>query len=102
MLNKLESILGIAKKANKVVIGETMIKEISNGKIYFVVIASDCGVNSLKMIKNKCEYYKVEYVIMLTKEKISKAISKGFVSSVGISDLGLANKVKDIIKEGEF
>lgn len=94
--------LGMARKANKIVIGETLVKEIQNKKVNLVIIAVDASDNSKKMLMNKCSYYEIEYVIILSKEQMAKAINKTMVSGVGISDINLAIKFKKNMKEGDF
>lgn len=101
-MNKLLATLGIARRANKISIGETLIKEIATKKVFLVVIASDASAGSIKMITNKCKYYNVEYVIILNKSDIARSISKSLVSAVGINDRNLAIKFKMNMKEGGF
>lgn len=100
-MKKLQLTLGLARRAGKVLIGETLVRAIAKNKIHLVLIASDASDNSKKMMINKCKYYKTEYVIILTKEEMSKAISKGIVSSIGINDVNFVKKIKLDLKDGE-
>lgn len=100
-MNKILNTLGICACARKISYGETLLKEIKNKKIYFVVVASDASDNSKKRIIDKCTYYKCEYVVCLNKASITKSIGRvDLVSAVGIKDYNLVKKLKENI-EGE-
>lgn len=101
MNTKLLATLGMTRKANKLFIGETLLKEISKNNINLVIIATDASDNSKKALINKCSYYKTKYVIILSKREIAKAISKSLVSGVGISDKNFAIKFENIMKVGD-
>lgn len=98
-MSKVLNTLGMCACARKISYGETLIKDIKNKKVYFVVVASDASDNSKKKIIDKCNYYKCGYNICLSKESISKAIGRAdLVSAVGIKDYNLVKKVKENIE----
>lgn len=93
-MSKFEMSISMARRANKIVIGDTLIEKIRKEQVYFVIVASDASDNTKKLILNKCKYYSVECVIILNKEIISRLVSKNLVSAIGISDINLAHKIK--------
>jgi len=98
-VNKVLNTLGICTCARKISYGETLLKDIKNKKVYFVVVVSDASDNSKKRLIDKCEFYKCQYTIMLTKESITKAIGRvDLVSAVGIKDYNLVKKLKENIE----
>lgn len=98
-MNKVLSTLGLCACARKISYGETLLKEIKSKKVYYVVVASDASDNSKKRIVDKCNFYKCEYIIILDKESISKAIGRlDLVSAVGIKDFNLIKKLKENIE----
>ena len=98
-MNKALNTLGLCKCAGKISYGETLLKDIKNKKVYLVVVANDASDNSKKRIIDKCNYYKVEYKICLSKESITKAIGRiDVVSAIGIKDYNLVKKLKENIE----
>ena len=98
-MNKVLNTLGICTCARKISYGETLLKEIKNKKVYFVVVASDASDNSKKRIIDKCKFYKCEYSVILDKASITKAIGRiDLVSAVGIKDYNLVKKLKENIE----
>ena len=98
-MNKILNTLGICTCARKISYGETLLKEIKNKKVYFVVVASDASDNSKKRIIDKCNFYRCEYTICLDKASITKAIGRvDVVSAIGIKDYNLVKKLKENIE----
>lgn len=95
--SKIISMLGLSKKAGKVVSGEFMVeKTVRAGKAKLVVIAEDASANSRKNYTDMCTYYKVPLVIAETKENLGHAIGCELRASVALLDEGLA---KSILKD---
>ena len=103
MLAKALNTIGIAKCANKISYGETLIKDIQNRKVCLVVICKDTSDNSKKKIIDKCNYYKCEYIVEFNQEEIIKVIAREDpVSAVGIKDFNIAKKLKEnLLRKGE-
>ena len=103
-MNKVLNTLGICTCARKISYGETLLKDIKNKKVYFVVVASDASENSKKRLIDKCTFYKCEYAIILDKASITKAVGRvDLISGVGIKDYNLVKKLKENIeRDGGF
>lgn len=84
MNNELLSVIGLAKKANKLIYGETLIKNFSSVK--FLFIFNDISNGSLKRLLNKAHFYKVDYYQDLDSEVVSKFIGKRNIKAIGIID----------------
>lgn len=98
-MNKVLNTLGICACARKISYGETLLKDIKNKKVYFVVVATDASDNSKKKIIDKCKYYKCEYEICVEKSSLTKSIGRvDLVSAVGIKDFNLVKKLKENIE----
>lgn len=80
--------------------GETLIEEIRKNKVFVVIISTDTGETSKKKIVDKCTFYQIPYFIILDKEKISKAVGKGNISSIGVKSIGGANKIIKMLTQG--
>ncbi len=101
---KLVGLLGIAKKAGRVIAGTNLTAEAvrsgSQSKCpYAVFLASDASENTKKRITNCCTYYEVPfYQTAVTTADMGNAIGKsGLVSVVGITDAGLAEALEKLV-----
>lgn len=98
MQDKIYMFLGLARKANALVIGEEAVeKAIRNKKLKFVIIASDTSSNTRNKIVNRCNYYGVVYRFFGQKELIGKYIGKNIVSVIGINNQGFLTKLIEMI-----
>ena len=94
--DKILSLLGLALKAKKIIIGEEfVIKSIQNKQAKLVILATDSGKNTNKKILNKASFYNIEVIQSFTINEISNAIGKHNRVVVSIIDKGF----KDLIKK---
>ncbi|MBQ8576793.1 MAG: ribosomal L7Ae/L30e/S12e/Gadd45 family protein [Clostridia bacterium] len=103
---KFPGLLGIAKKAGKVIAGTNLTAEaVRSGAPakmpHAVFVACDASENTKKRITNCCTYYEVPfYEIPLDTASVGNAIGKsGSISVVGVTDRGLADALVKLIKE---
>ena len=101
---KFAGLLGIAKKAGRVIAGTNLVTDsIRAGSVskcpQAVFLASDVSENTRKRVTNCCTYYEIPlYQIPLTIAEIGDAIGKsGSVSAVGITDAGLSDALVKLI-----
>ncbi len=101
---KFVGLLGIAKKAGRVIAGTNLTAEaVRSGSVskcpYAVFVASDASENTKKRITNCCTYYEVPfYETNVSAADMGNAIGKsGLVSVVGITDAGLAEALAKLI-----
>ena len=92
--NNVLSMLGLASRARKITSGETLIHDIRNKKVHYVIIADDASDNTKKKIIDKCNFYKVDYVIEGSIDDLSIAVGKFNRVAVGILDKGFATSIK--------
>lgn len=102
MSNKrVNSMLGIGKKAGVVASGEFKTEESIRGGISaLVIVAEDASANTKKKFTNMSTYYKVPLVLYGTKEEIGHAIGQEFRASVSVNDAGIAKKIADYLNVG--
>ena len=102
-MNKALNTIGMCKGANKISYGETLIKDIKNHSVNLVIICIDTSDNSKKKIRDKCNYYKCEYIVAFLQKDIIKMLSREDpVSAIGIKDSNLAKKIKENLeREGD-
>ncbi len=88
------SLIGIAKRAGKVVSGEfSTEKAIKEKKAKLVIVAEDASDNTKKLFTNKTNFYKVPLVFYGDKDSLGHGIGCEMRTSIGILDEGLANAI---------
>ena len=101
-MEKVMGLIGLAKKAGKVLTGESAVKEaIRFGKAVIVFIAEDASENTKKSITDSCRYYDVDYYICLSKEVLGKAVGNEYNAAVCVTDEGFAGAMLKKINGGD-
>lgn len=101
--NKVLSMLGLAKRAGKVVSGEFSVeKAVRSGKAYLVIVAEDSSANTRKNFTNMCTYYKLPLIFIGTKEILGHAIGCESRASVAVTDSGFARSIENSMKVSEM
>lgn len=98
---KVLSILGIASKTGKIIVGQKALKTYISGfqREKLVVFASDHG-ESVDMLIQKCKTHGVLFLeLKANKAELGRALGKAEVSAVGISDETFVNGIKRTLKE---
>ena len=102
MNNKFLFMLGLCRKAGKMIIGTDLVtKSLPSKKAYLVIYTSDASKNTEKKVTDKCSYYGVECVkANFSSSEISDAIGKsGAICALGITDLNFASELKSLCQE---
>jgi len=100
MRDKICMFLGLARKANVLVLGEEGVeKAICRKKTRLVVLASDASDNTKKGIVNMCERFRVSYRVFGMKEVIGEYLGKGNVAVIGVKNKGFAKRLVEMIDD---
>ena len=84
---KLLSLIGLAKRARKVVSGEfSTEKSVKSGKSHMVIVSEEASDNTKKMFRNMCTYYKVPYFEFGNKEELGHILGKQMRASLAVID----------------
>ena len=99
MINdKILSMIGLAKRANKISTGEFICKKaIKSGRAKLAIIAEDASNNTKKSILNSCNYYNVDVVEFGDMESLGKYSGSGERAVVTINDINLSNAIIKLI-----
>lgn len=93
-MDKVLGMLGMAKKAGKVITGaELCEKAVRDGKAKLVIIAEDISENGKKAIVDCCRHYRVEYIQYSDKEKIGQFTGASQRAVAAVTDSGFAHAV---------
>ena len=96
---KIYGLLGLAKRAGRLISGEKMCKQsILTGEGCFIIIASDSSENTKKNLTDSCKYYDVPYAFFSTQEELGRSIGNYFNAAVSVCDEGFANSIKKLME----
>lgn len=103
MNDKLNGLLGLCRKANKMAIGhDAVITSIKQGKSHLCITCSDSSARLKKEIADECSFKNrnIKYVdALFTMTELGFAIGKK-VGVISIDDEGFANKLYSILTGG--
>ena len=96
---KLIALLGLAQRAGKALSGEFVIeRSIRAGKIKCLLVALDSSDNTRKKYHDMSQYYGVPCFEALSKEALSGGIGKENRAAIAITDHGMAEAIKKLLK----
>lgn len=85
------SVIGLARRANKVAIGFDVISQKAReGSVRLILLAKDCSEATKQAYINKCRYYQIPYEEYGTTETIGKSVGKQKIAAVALCDEGFA------------
>ena len=76
-----------------------MLYDIKSKKVFVVVIANDAGNANKKKIIDKCNFFKIPYFVLMSKSELMSIFNRN-ISSFGITDVNLAQKLINNIRKG--
>ena len=98
MTNRIYMFLGLARRANALVLGEDGVKkDIKRRRIDLVIVASDVSANTRDSIVRTCDNYGVKIRFFGIKEEIGKCIGKGTVAIVGVKNKEFSKRLVEMI-----
>ncbi len=96
-LLKLKGMLGLCRKAGKIIIGVPMVCTAlrSEKPPAAVFISDNCSENTEKRVRDKCSFYKIPcYVLPLSTDELAVAAGKkSSVGAVAVTDAKMADAV---------
>lgn len=103
MINKTEkflSMLGLCRRAGKVIIGTPLVTSIlPSGKVKVVFYTSDASENTKKRITDKCKFYNTNCVMVeITSDDIGKMVGMSTpVCVIGVIDDNFSKQLNALI-----
>lgn len=93
-MNNALLMLGLAKRAGKVVSGEFLCdKAIKSGESKLILIACDISEKGKKSIIDACTFYKVEYRVFAESDRLGQFIGADSRMVVSINDENFKNAI---------
>ncbi len=98
MTDAMFRLLGLAKRANKVVSGAQLFEQLRKRTIYLVLVAENASERSKKQFCDKSSFVDVEVGFVSSSTSLSKAVGLNNRMAIGISDRGFANQLLEMLK----
>jgi len=93
-MNKALGMIGLAKRAGKVVSGEFLCdKAIKSGESKLIIIAADISQNGKKAITDACNFYKVDSIEFATSKELGKYTGSEKRTVVSVNDENFKNAI---------
>ena len=97
--SKLYGMLGLAKRAGKVVSGaDAVIDKVRVKGAFLVIISSDVSETTNKRLNDKCKYYNTPKIVYGLSETNGKAIGKSDVAAIAVTDKNFADTILRLYK----
>ncbi len=95
--------VGLATRARGTVSGEFATeKAVKERKAKLVIVASDASDNTKKLFRNKCEYYKIPFFIVGTKEELGKVTGGVMRASLAVTDARFSDTIIEKLQQNEI
>lgn len=99
-MDKVLSLIGLARRAGKVVSGEFSTENaVKDGKAFLVITASDASPNTKKLFRDKCASHHTVCFEYADKAALGRALGQEERASLAILDQGFAEAVKKLLTD---
>ena len=101
MKDKFLFMLGLCRRAGKLIIGTDLVtKSLPSKKTFLVIYTDDASDNTKKRVTDKCSFYEVEcQMTKYSSLSISDAIGKsGSICTLGVTDVNFASELSSLLK----
>ena len=101
--SKVLNLLGLAKRARKIVVGSDSVeKALQSGEATMVFVGKDSSDNTKDKFNKKCFYYNVPLDLSFDSVEIGQAIGKPSVKTMALCDQGFKESIVKLIKDGDL
>ncbi len=97
MQTKVYGLIGIARRARKVVMGESVITAIQNKNAKVVLISEEASANTKKKISDKCQYYNITFCFV-DDILLNQSLGEFNKKVIAITDEGMSKKIVQYMK----
>jgi|SRR5690625_1723066 len=102
MNNPIQSTLGLAMRAGKLVAGdEAVMKVIRSGQAQLVIIAHDAAYHARKKMNDKCKSFRIPIAEYGTRAELGSCIGKAERVVIAITDEGFAELITKRMEKPE-
>lgn len=96
-LTKLKGYLGLARRAQKLALGQdNVIKAVLSRTAKLVLISEDCGKAAARQIKGKAKTASIPVLIIGTREEFGQAVGIKACSALAVLDEGFVRLIENV------
>lgn len=96
-MNKTLNLLGIARRAKKLVLGtDNVLNALSSNKIKLILIANDASNTTIDKFEKKAYFYNIPIIKIFSTEQLSKALGVETIKIIGVADQGFAKSIEEL------
>ncbi|MCL2521363.1 MAG: ribosomal L7Ae/L30e/S12e/Gadd45 family protein [Erysipelotrichales bacterium] len=93
-MNKIEGLIGLTRRAGKLVVGtDNVLDYVRKNKVFLVLILNDASENTKKKLLDKCVFYGVESKEIENSANLERILNNN-KKALGIADKGFAEAIK--------
>lgn len=102
-MNKVLNLLGIARRAGKLVMGtDSLVNALPSKKVKLVFVASDASDATYDKIDKKAYYYQAPVINKFSTEELSQALGVTSIKVLGLIDEGFTKAILKELERGEL
>jgi ribosomal protein L7Ae-like RNA K-turn-binding protein len=95
-------LLGLAARAGGVVPGTQRVREaVRAGRVRWVVVAEDLTATGRDKLVPLLEGREVSYTVGYTRDELGRAVGRGPLAALGVTDEGFARRLRALLAPGE-
>ena len=97
------NLLGLARKANKIVLGtDAVIMALAKEKIKLIIVATDASDKTYDKLDKKAYFYHIIIKKIYKTSELSEALGIPLVKVIGLTDEGFTKALLKEIERGDF
>ncbi|ADU28276.1 L7Ae/L30e/S12e/Gadd45 family ribosomal protein [Ethanoligenens harbinense] len=103
MANKLQGLLGFARRAGKLTFGtDAVLKDVAFGRALAVLLSTDASARTEKSVRRACEETKTPCLQTgLDKQRLGACIGRGDTAVAAITDASFAKRVIELCETAQ-
>ena len=99
MNDKVFGMLGLARRAGKIIFGsDAAEKAVRAGKAVLVIMAEDASDRTKKLMTNKCKSFSVPLYVFSNATELGNKIGKSDISVLAVGDKNFASAIENLLK----
>ena len=99
MKEKVFGMLGLARRAGKIIFGsDAAEKAVRGGRAQLVIMAEDASDRTKKLMGNKCKSFSVPLYVFSNAGELGNKIGKSDMSVLAVSDKNFASAIENLLK----
>lgn len=103
MSDKIFSMLGLARKAGKLLSGSDVCEHaVKSGKVFLLIISGDSSEGTKKNFQDMCSYRRVPFRILGDRYRLGKCTGKDERVVIALTDKGFSDVILKMIDESNL